>query len=189
MSIEEIAEEIKNCKKCNLWGSRHNTVPGEGDPNAKIMIVGEAPGRSEDMQGRPFVGPAGKILDRLLAGIGVERKSVFITSVLKCRPPGNRNPTEEEIQACAPFLNKQIKAISPAIVCTIGNVATQHMMQAFGLKPESIGQVHGRVFPINTLELHFKLLPTYHPAAIIYNPGLEQMLRRDFELLRPNQNL
>jgi len=139
-------EEIKNCKRCNLWKTRNNIVIGEGSLNADIMFIGEAPGYYEDKQGRPFVGKAGKILDELLNSVELKREEIYITNILKCRPPGNRDPLPEEIKACTPYLDRQIEIIKPKKICTLGNFATNYIFSSFGLKPESIGKIHGKVF-------------------------------------------
>ncbi|MCK4327062.1 MAG: uracil-DNA glycosylase [Candidatus Diapherotrites archaeon] len=180
---EKIAEEVRGCKKCGLWETRTNAVPGEGNPNARIMFVGEAPGRNEDLRGKPFIGAAGKVFDRMLAAAGLERSEVFVTNILKCRPPGNRDPLPEEIKACTPYLDRQIKAIKPEVVCTLGNFATAYAMEKFGMRPQRIGLVHGQAFRVDTLEHHFTIVPMYHPATVTYNPGMESVLVGDCEVL------
>src|SRR6056297_2494154 len=125
MELNELNNQIKNCQKCNLHETRSNSVPGQGNPNADIMFVGEAPGFNEDKQGIPFVGRAGKILDKLLQSINLSRENIYIANILKCRPPQNRNPSQEEIKICTHYLDKQISIIKPKIICTLGNYATQ----------------------------------------------------------------
>jgi len=127
--IENIKKEVKNCRKCDLHKQRSNSVAGEGLPHSTIMLIGEAPGYWEDQKGRPFVGAAGKFLDELLRIAGLERKDVFITNILKCRPPRNREPTQEEIRACTPYLNRQIDIIKPRLIITLGNVATFYILK------------------------------------------------------------
>jgi len=183
--LEKIAEEIRACKKCGLSATRHNAVPGSGSPHAQVMFVGEAPGRNEDMQGKPFVGRAGEIFNHLLASVELSREDIFITNVVKCRPPQNRNPTNEEIGVCSPFLDRQIDVIAPRTIATLGNFATSYVMQKFGLTPRPIGEVHGRAFEVNTLVHHLVVVPLYHPAAAIYDPSKMETLERDFMILKP----
>ncbi len=179
-SLEKIAEEIRNCRKCSLAKTRTNAVPGEGDISRGIMFVGEAPGRNEDLQGRPFVGQAGKLLEDMLRSIGLSRDDVFITNVVKCRPPNNRNPTEWEIFICSPYLERQLKVIRPKIVCTLGFFSTKYMMGRFGVEVKSISRVQGRIYNFE----EFSILPMYHPAAILYKRNLEKKFREGFEKLR-----
>jgi len=181
--MKEIAEKIKNCKKCELWKTRTNAVPGDGNPNAKIMFIGEAPGRNEDLYGIPFCGRAGAVLDDLLSEIDLKREDVFITNVVKCRPPGNRDPKPEEISACSPYLDEQIKVINPKIIVTLGNYATGYILSKFGFKAENISKVRGKVFKVTTLLTTLKIIPTYHPATSLYRPPLREELREDFKII------
>lgn len=130
--LRELEEEIRRCTKCPLHRHRAKAVPGEGDPNAKVFFIGEAPGRNEDLEGRPFVGAAGKLLNRLLELAGLSRSAVFITNVVKCRPPGNRDPRPEEIEACAPYLDRQLAAVRPDIVVTLGRHSTAYLLGRAG---------------------------------------------------------
>ena len=170
-----------------MWKTRNSAVPGSGDMNAAVMLIGEAPGRNEDMQGKPFVGRAGEILNSLLASAGLSREEIFITNVVKCRPPQNRNPLPGEIKACSPYLDRQIDAIRPKVIGTLGNFATTYVMQKFGLEPRPIGQVHGQAFAVNTLVHHLVVVPLYHPAAAIYDPTKMPILEKDFMLLKPKR--
>ena len=171
-------EEIKNCRRCNLWKTRTNVVVGEGSLSADIMFIGEAPGYNEDKQGRPFVGKAGKILDELLNSVGLKREEIYITNILKCRPPGNRDPLPEEIKACTPYLDEQIEMIDPRKICTLGNFATDYILTSFGLKSENIGRIHGKIFKASeTLDI----IPLYHPAVAVYNPNMRPILIEDFK--------
>lgn len=181
--LKEIAEKIKNCKKCELWKNRANAVPGEGNPNAKIMFIGEAPGRNEDLYGIPFCGRAGAVLDELLSEIGLKREDVFITNVVKCRPPGNRDPKPEEIAICSPYLDEQIKVINPKIIVTLGNYATGYILNKFGFKAENISKVRGKIFKVTTLLTTLKIIPTYHPATSLYRPPLREYLNEDFKII------
>ena len=169
--LERLHKEIKGCTKCPLHTTRKNAVPGCCNPHSQIMFVGEAPGRYEDEAGLPFVGRAGKLLDELLGGIGLSRSDIFITSILKCRPPKNRLPTSEEVEACAPHLLSQIDIINPKIICSLGNVATGFFSNKW---------MRGGIFKWNERNI----FPTYHPAAALYNPALKKTLERDFRKMK-----
>ncbi len=185
MEIEKIKDKVLSCRKCELWKTRTNPVFGEGDINAKIMFVGEAPGYNEDKTGHPFCGKAGKVLDRLLGSVNIKRNEVFISNILKCRPPNNRNPKDEEINACSPFLDKQISVIKPSTICCLGNFAAGYIMKKFGLKNrvQGISRLHGQVFLHNSLFGKLRIIPLYHPAAAVYNPNMLEVLREDFKVL------
>lgn len=173
---EEIKKEILSCKACELWRHRKNSVPGEGNLFTKLMFVGEAPGEQEDLQGRPFVGQAGKLLNSLIESLGLARKDVFITNVVKCRPPGNRDPLPEEVSACNSFLVGQIGLICPKIICTLG----RHALHALVNPSSSIFQVHGsRIFKDGIV-----FFPTFHPAAALYQQSILQLLVQDFQNLK-----
>jgi len=184
MEMEKVFEEIRRCKKCDLYRTRKNPVPGEGNVHAKIMLIGEAPGYNEDLQGRPFVGKAGKLLDELLKIARLERSEVFITNVVKCRPPGNRKPNREEIKACSPFLKTQIRIIKPELILTLGNVATQFIFEEFSLKFETMSKLHGKIFKVSNLWLRTKVIPMYHPAAVLRNPNLRKVVEEDWKNVR-----
>lgn len=171
--LAEIREEVSTCKACSLCEGRTNVVFGEGNPRARVMIVGEAPGKNEDLQGKPFVGAAGKFLDELLEVAGLKREDVFIANVLKCRPPSNRNPKPEEIEACATFLRQQTQTISPDVIVTLGNFATQFILRT------GVGITHLR----GTVQRagRFLVLPVFHPAAAIYDRSKRDVLLSDFE--------
>jgi len=176
-------EEIKECRRCELWKTRSNPVVGEGSLTAKVMFVGEAPGYYEDLKGRPFVGKAGKVLDELLESVGLERGEVYITNVLKCRPPGNRNPTVAEIKACTPYLDAQLGIIEPVVIATLGNFSLTYIFDKFALTPEKISKIHGKVFTVNTAASIKKIIPLYHPAVATYNPRMKEVLIEDFKVL------
>ncbi|MEM1564425.1 MAG: type-4 uracil-DNA glycosylase [Candidatus Bathyarchaeia archaeon] len=182
--LEAVASEVKACTKCSLWRNRKNAVPGEGNPNAKVMFIGEAPGYWEDIKGRPFVGAAGKFLDSLLAEAGLLRGQVFIGNVLKCRPPGNREPAPAEIEACTPFLDRQIRAIQPKLIVTLGNHSTAYIFAKAGLPFNGITEVRGKFYQANVLGLTVVVFPTLHPAAGLYSAKYKQMLIEDFRMLR-----
>lgn len=174
--LAEVRELIGDCHRCGLGDTRTNIVFGSGNPRARVVIVGEAPGKNEDIKGEPFVGAAGKLLDELLVHAGMAREDVFIANVLKCRPPGNRDPLPGEIETCTPFLREQIRVISPAVLVTLGNFATR-----FVLKTEApISQLRGAV----TQAGRFSVLPVFHPAAAIYDRTKRDVLFADFATLR-----
>jgi DNA polymerase len=179
MSLEEIEREIRTCKKCELWKYKTNYVPGEGNPRAKIVLIGEAPGREEDLQGKPFVGKAGKYLTDVLKRIGVERSDVYITNVLKCRPPNNRDPKPEEISACKPHLIKQLETIKPDVIVCLGRFSADVILNEFGLGFKGISKDRGKVFEVERWGKVVKILPTYHPAAVLRNKTLEKYFEGD----------
>ena len=170
--LKEIAAEVSICTKCNLCKSRTKAVPGEGDPHAKVMFIGEGPGFHEDKQGRPFVGPAGHFLEELLASINLKRSDVFITNVVKCRPPDNRDPLPEEINACNDYLDRQIAAIKPKVIVTLGRYS---MAKFFG--NEKISTIHGRA---RTADGRI-CIAMYHPAAGLHQASLKDTIRADFK--------
>jgi DNA polymerase len=175
LSLNKIAEEVKACKLCPLHKSRKNAVPGEGSSKAKLMLIGEAPGSKEDEQGRPFVGRAGKIFDEFLKVANLDRKDLFITSVVKCRPPDNRIPTLEEIKACNPYLRRQIEAMNPKIICLLGNIALQTFF-----KKASVGKLRGKAVEKDD-QIYFC---TYHPAAALYNASLKSTIYKDMTKIK-----
>jgi uracil-DNA glycosylase family 4 len=178
-----IAKDIKACTRCELYKTRTNPVVGTGSLSARIMFVGEAPGYYEDMKGEPFVGKAGKILDELLESIGLKRNDVYIANVLKCRPPKNRNPLTEEIQACTPYLDAQLALIQPAIIATLGNFSLVYVFDKFGLPKDKISKIHGNVFTVSTITGVQKIVPLYHPAVATYNPNMKGTLLDDVKVL------
>ena len=173
--LEKIAEEVRACCKCGLGSSRTNAVPGEGNPNARIMFVGEAPGADEDAQGRPFVGRAGQLLDKIIEACGLKREDVFIGNVLKCRPPENRDPRAEEIIACLPYLQRQIEIIQPEILVALGAHAARTLLNT----THSIGELRGRFheyYP-GIGRPPIKLMATYHTAYLLRNYSQENRRR------------
>ena len=182
--LNYITSEILNCTKCPLHRTRKNAVPGEGNPNAKIMLIGEAPGYWEDVQGRPFVGAAGKFLESLLAEAGLKRQDVFICNILKCRPPGNREPQPNEISTCTTYLDRQINAVKPKIIVTLGTHSTAYIFAKAGLPFKGITETRGKLYKANVLGLNIHVFPTFHPAAALYNAKYKQTLIEDFKLLK-----
>ncbi len=181
--MERLETSIRACKRCELWKTRTNPVIGEGSVSARIMFVGEAPGYYEDIQGRPFVGKAGKVLDELLDSIGLTRSDVYIANILKSRPPGNRDPAPEEIRACTPYLDTQLGIINPEIIATLGNFSLSYIFDTFGLPKDKISKIHGKVFTVSTITGIKKIVPLYHPAVATYNPGMMDTLLEDFKIL------
>ena len=175
-ALRQYAEETSTCTRCALANGRTQVVFGSGSPVAELMFVGEAPGFHEDQQGVPFVGQAGKLLDKLLGGIGLTRADVFVANVLKCRPPGNRDPLPEEIASCEPHLFRQIELIQPTLVATLGNFATKLLSG----KPAGITRVHGYEQEVTLGARKVLLYPLYHPAAALYTPSMLKVLEDDF---------
>jgi len=182
--LDAIVTEVIVCRKCELWKTRKNPVPGEGSPNSQIMVIGEAPGYWEDVNGKPFVGAAGKFLYTLLSEAGVSRESVFISNILKCRPPNNREPLPDEIEVCTPYLNSQIRVIQPKIIVTLGNYSTAYIFSKVGLPFNGITRAHGKFYEASILDLNVIVFPTFHPAAGLYNARYKGLLQQDFQLLR-----
>lgn len=184
--LEELADQIKTCTLCDLHKNRTKAVPGEGPENADIMLIGEAPGYHEDQQGRPFVGNAGNILTDLLENAGLNRDEVFIGNVIKCRPPENRDPTEEEIKTCSPYLKKQIRNIKPKLIISLGRFAARLLSN----RSVKISKEHGQLKDMEYGGWSCKLFISYHPAAALYGADARNKLEKDFEELKDTiQNL
>jgi uracil-DNA glycosylase len=177
--LVELYHEVKSCRRCPLYATRTQVVFGSGNADADLMFVGEAPGFHEDQQGRPFVGAAGKLLDKLLDEIGMSREDVFIANVLKSRPPGNRDPQLEEIEACKPFLTRQIELIEPRVICTLGNFSTKLLTR----RQDGITRVHGRPQDHVIAGLPIRIYPIFHPAAGLRSTAMLETLRQDFQQL------
>ncbi len=182
--MEEVAAEICHCRKCRLWRHAKNPVPGEGKTDAALMLIGEAPGYQEDVKGRPFVGRAGKLLDMLLSGIGLARDDVYISNIVKHRPPENRDPREDEIEACSPYLERQIRIIEPEIIVTLGRHSTRYLLSKVNVESEGITGVRGRLYKERLFDLPVRIMPTYHPAAALYNPKYRSSLKEDFRKIK-----
>ena len=182
----KIAAQIKVCVQCPLSKNRKNAVPGEGSIEAKVIFVGEAPGHWEDVKGLPFVGSAGKVLDGLLTGIGLARESVFITSVVKCRPPRNREPRPAEVETCTSLhLNRQISLVKPKVVVTLGRHSTAYVLSKAGFdRALNITDLHGKVSRVKFLGLSLVVLPMFHPASVLHHPRYKEALENDFCVLR-----
>ena len=175
-TLSEIREELGDCTRCRLCETRKSIVFGEGNPKARLVFVGEGPGRDEDIQGRPFVGRAGQLLTKIIRAMKLEREDVYICNVVKCRPPGNRNPQPDEVASCEPFLMKQIESINPEVIVSLGSVATGLMLK---LKNFKMGQLRGTFHQYG----NSKLMITYHPAALLRNPSFKKPVWEDMKLV------
>lgn len=175
-TLEEIRQDLGDCRRCRLAGGRKTIVFGQGNPHAELVFVGEGPGADEDEQGLPFVGRAGQLLNRMLQFVAIKREDVYICNVVKCRPPGNRTPERDEVEACSPFLFRQIRAIRPRLVCCLGAPAVKTLL---GLK-EGILKIRGQFYDFGGA----KALATVHPAYVLRNPREEKILREDFQKIR-----
>ena len=174
--VRSIAEKVRKCTRCPLYATATKAVPGEGDPKADLVCVGEAPGAKEDETGRPFVGQAGQLLTKILAAIDLTREQVFICNVLKHRPPGNRNPLPEEVEACSPYLVRQLELIKPKVIVAFGTFAAQTLLQT----KTPLGQLRGLVHRYHGIPL----IVTYHPAALLRNPAWKRPTWQDVKLAR-----
>ncbi|AKT35811.1 uracil-DNA glycosylase, family 4 [Pyrobaculum sp. WP30] len=179
MDLEELSREILTCVKCPLHMYRTSAVPGEGSVKLGIMIVGEAPGADEDRTGRPFVGAAGRLLTEALARLGVSRDDVYITNVVKCRPPNNRTPTREEVEACLPYLLRQIELLRPRRIVALGLTSAKTLLSLVGKRVEKIGDVRRRCFRGRVAGVEVEICATYHPAAVLRNPRLKEEFMGD----------
>ncbi|OMH40857.1 uracil-DNA glycosylase [Desulfurobacterium indicum] len=174
--LEKLKEKVLKCKKCRLAETRHNVVFGEGNPKTNLMFIGEAPGEQEDLQGRPFVGRAGQLLTRFLNLFGIERERVYITNIVKCRPPKNRNPQPDEIKTCYPYLNKQIEIIKPKVILCLGAFAARTVLNLPEKTP--ISKIRGQEFKVKD----YIVIPTFHPAYLLRNRRGETDFQRDLEV-------
>jgi uracil-DNA glycosylase family 4 len=179
-TLEEIRRELGDCRRCKLHRTRHTLVFGEGNEKAKLMFVGEGPGYDEDVQGRPFVGKAGQLLTKIIQSIHLQREEVYITNIIKCRPPQNRNPEPDEIECCNPFLLKQINAIQPQILCALGTFAAQTLLKT----DTKISALRGRFYELKGI----KVIPTYHPAYLLRNPERKREVWEDMKMISEKLN-
>jgi len=180
--LKQIKDEVIKCRKCPLYESRTLPVIGQGNHQAEIVFVGEGPGFNEDKTGVPFCGQSGDVLDELFESIGYKREDAYVCNILKCRPPNNRDPEKEEVEACVPYLEKQIEIIKPKIIATLGNYAMGFILRKYGLEDriEGISKIHGKVFQANGM----KIIPLYHPAVAVYNTNMKETLKNDFKVLK-----
>ncbi len=175
-SLEDVRRELGDCQRCKLGGGRTNLVFGDGSPQARLVFVGEGPGREEDLQGLPFIGRAGQLLTRIIEAMGLKRSQVYICNIIKCRPPGNRNPETAEIAACEPFLIQQLQVIKPQIICALGTFAAQTLLRT----KTPISKLRGRFH----LYQGIKLMPTFHPAFLLRNPHMKKPVWEDMQLVQ-----
>jgi len=176
VDIKEFYNEVVSCRKCGLCETRNTVVFGEGNLHADIMFIGEGPGQREDEQARPFVGPAGKLLDSMIEGIGLKRKDVYIANIVKCRPPKNRDPLPEEQEACLPYLRKQVAIIKPKIIICLGRISASVILK----RQIRITRDHG----VFEKAGNFYIMPTFHPAALLHNSMLVDSAKKDFEIIK-----
>lgn len=176
LDIESLARQVSECRRCPLWEGRTNTVFGSGSVDAGVVFIGEAPGKEEDIQGLPFVGRAGKLLTKMLASVGMSREEVYITNILKCRPPGNRDPNEEEARACEAYLRRQLELINPDLICALGRVAGQKLLK----RNASLSMLRQGIHYYEDI----RVLVTYHPAALLRNPNLKRDSWEDLKRMR-----
>lgn len=180
-NLDELREYIGDCNRCKLHKNRQNMVFGEGNPDAELVFVGEAPGREEDMEGRPFVGEAGRLLTSIIRAMGLGREDVYICNVLKCRPPRNRDPEQDEINACLPFLKTQLRIIKPKVICTLGRIAAQAMLG----KDFKIKMQRGNWY----FYMDIPLMPTFHPAYLLRNPSEKRVVWNDIKKIMQRLDL
>jgi len=176
LTLKEVREELGDCRRCKLHSTRTNIVFGAGNPRALLVFVGEGPGRDEDLQGKPFVGLAGQLLTKIIQSIQLTREEVYIANIIKCRPPGNRNPEPDEIRACEPFLIKQLQAIRPKLICALGTFAAQTLLKT----EERISLLRGRFHPYQGIPV----MPTYHPAYLLRNPQFKRDVWEDMKKIK-----
>ncbi|NOR85938.1 uracil-DNA glycosylase [archaeon] len=184
--IERIETEIKNCKKCDLCKTRIKPITDGGNLDAEVMFIGEAPGYNEDLTGKAFIGKAGEILNKLLKSIDLPREDTYITSIVKCKPPYNNDPTDEHITACKPYIDRQISIIRPKVIVPLGRFACAFIFEKYGLKKERISEVHGKTYTVNSLFGCIKIIPQYHPSVACYNVNMMDTLLEDFKAVRHN---
>ena len=175
LTLDDIRRELGDCQRCDLYQTRRNLVFGEGNQNADLVFVGEAPGEQEDIQGKPFVGRAGRLLTKIVEAMGLTRKEIYICNILKCRPPGNRNPKPGEIKTCEPFLIKQLEVLNPKVICALGTFAAQTLLQT----DVPISRLRGRFHSYQGI----KLMPTYHPAYLLRNPRAKKPVWEDVQMI------
>ena len=175
-TLDALCEHVGDCQRCPLAATRTRLVFGVGDPHARLMFIGEAPGKNEDLTGEPFVGAAGKLLDELLASIGIQRSQVYIANMVKCRPPGNRDPEPVELETCAPFLARQIELIAPDVIATLGRFAAHYVLQV----TQPITTLRGKLYHRDGR----RIVPVFHPAAALYDSSKRSVLFDDFQRIR-----
>ena len=183
MDIRELNEKIKNCNRCRLSKTRTHALTGEGNLNARIMLIAQAPGEKEDKNGKMFIGPSGKVLDRLLRISGVKRKDIYMTNLIKCILPNYRKPKQDEIEICSSYLDMEIELIQPEVLVPLGHYSTRYVLKKYNVSlpsPQEFYKVYGKVFLSNNK----KILPLQHPAALLYNPSLEEIMIKNYHKLK-----
>lgn len=182
--IQRLRQQITVCQRCPLHETRTNTVPGEGAVNADIMFIGEAPGRNEDEKGKPFVGRAGDIFDKLLGSVDLKREDIYLCNILKCRPPNNRNPLAAEIKSCVGSLDIQIQVVDPQVIGTLGNFATMYVLEKFGVPLKKISELAGTMINVETDFGAKTIVPLFHPAVATYSPKKIEILLEHFQVFK-----
>ena len=182
--ISKLRVQIAGCQRCRLGATRTHTVPGEGSLEAALMFIGEAPGRNEDLQGKPFVGRAGEVFDTLLASVGLTREQIYLCNILKCRPPENRSPLSDEVAACVGSLDIQIKIVNPRVLAPMGKFASTYILGKFGIPFANISSVHGKSFEAQTPSGPRVIIPLFHPAVATYDASKIDILLEDFQVLK-----
>lgn len=183
-NMDRLVGEVEVCKKCRLCRYAKRAVPGEGRLEASLMLVGEGPGANEDIQGRPFVGAAGEFLEEVLDGIGVSREDIYITNIVKHHPPKNRLPRRDEVEACTPYLQRQIRLVKPKVIASLGNCSTSFLLSQLGEEYGRLGEVRGKIFSGRLFEVDAEVVPTFHPAAVLYTRTRIESIREDFRLIK-----
>ncbi len=182
--MDELVDEVGQCRRCRLWERAKKAVPGEGSLDASIMFIGEAPGYWEDVKGRPFVGAAGRLLDELLSSIDLNRGDVYISNIIKHRPPNNRDPRRDEVEACSPYLDRQIEIVEPSIILALGRHSARYVLSKLNVKTKGITEVRGRIYVGKLFGFTVRVMPTFHPAAALYNPEYRSALEEDFQRVK-----
>jgi DNA polymerase len=182
--MDDLITAVETCRGCHLRSHARNPVPGEGSLDATLMFVGEAPGYWEDVKGRPFVGRAGKLLDELLSSVSLERRNVYISNLIKHRPPENRDPRQDEIQACTPYLDRQIQIIAPKVIVPLGRHAARYLLSKINTESKGITEARGKIHRADLFGFQLDIVPTFHPAAALYNPSYKTALQEDFKTIR-----
>jgi uracil-DNA glycosylase family 4 len=178
--LEDLKQKIRECKQCRLWETRINALPGEGNYDARVMLVAQAPGENEDREGRMFIGPSGKKLDELLQEADVSRQEIYVTNLVKCMLPKYRKPKQDEIQTCAQHLNEEIRLINPSVIATLGYYATSYVFQKYQIQPPNFSKKYGNLF----LADDRKILPLRHPAALLYNDSIREEMAENYRKLK-----
>ena len=181
-SYRQLKLEVEKCRKCDLWRESKHHILGEGPLNSKIMLVGLGPGYHENIEGRPFVGAAGKLLNNLLTLAGLERGEVYITNVIKCYLPDNK-AADEQVKTCGQYLDRQIDLLKPKVIVALGSVATKYLFEKHGLQYTSMDKLHGRILKVESLTCNRFIVAMYHPASALYNPSMKEVLEKDWKKL------